>query len=132
MAKKLLQEGLQEEGLKKLPGFKISVNEGYDHKELAAIIIKSWKKNLGIEAEIEVLKWEDQLANRYSGNYTVSRVPGRLILTIRLISWSFLHQQARIIIQAGTINNTMLTYSRPAKRITRRRGWHCTPSRRSC
>lgn len=72
-AKKLLLEGLQEEGLKKLPGFKLSINEGYDHKELAEIIIKSWKKNLGIEAEIEVLKWEDQLANRYSGNYTVSR-----------------------------------------------------------
>lgn len=72
-AKRLLQEGLKEEGLTKLPSFKISLNEGYDHTQVAMIVISSWIKNLGVEAEIELLTWEDQLANRYSGNYTVAR-----------------------------------------------------------
>jgi oligopeptide transport system substrate-binding protein len=72
LAKSLLQEGLKEEGLSKLPPFSISVNSG-SHPVIADTVISSWKKNLGINVSVEILYWEDLLANRKDQNFTIAR-----------------------------------------------------------
>ncbi|MNC46207.1 Oligopeptide-binding protein OppA precursor [compost metagenome] len=70
-AKKLLQEGLKEEGLTQLPSFSIIINEG--HEEIAEAVINSWNKNLGITVGFEVQPWEDLLDNRLKLNYTMAK-----------------------------------------------------------
>ncbi|MCL6603915.1 MAG: peptide ABC transporter substrate-binding protein [Paenibacillus sp.] len=77
IAKKLLQEGLQEEGLTKLPKFNIIVNEEQNHDLVAQFIISDWQENLGIEANVEVQSWNELLDNRYSKNFTVARAGWR-------------------------------------------------------
>ena len=76
LAKKLLKEGLQEEGYKELPSFSIIVNEG-SHVQIAKSVIKSWKKNLGIDVTVEPQTWEDLINNRKHKNYTVARAGWR-------------------------------------------------------
>ncbi|UQZ36784.1 peptide ABC transporter substrate-binding protein [Paenibacillus sp. PK3_47] len=72
-AKKLLQEGLKEEGLSELPEFSIIVNEEGGHDLVAFSVISDWNKNLGIEAGLEFQPWQQLLSNRYSQNYTIAR-----------------------------------------------------------
>lgn len=71
LAKKLLQEGLKEEGLTQLPSFSIIINEG--HEYAANAIIKSWEKNLGITVSFKVQPWEELLDNRLKLNFTVAK-----------------------------------------------------------
>ncbi|WP_310829477.1 peptide ABC transporter substrate-binding protein [Paenibacillus pedocola] len=71
-AKKLLQEGLKEAGLARMPEFSIIVNEG-NHKFIAAKIINNWEKNLGVTATVEVQDWEQMLNNRINQNYSIAR-----------------------------------------------------------
>lgn len=72
-AKELLQEGLKQEGLTKLPSFSIIVNDSYSHAIIARSVISSWEKNLGIEVNLEIQKWDEFLYNRQNQNYTVAR-----------------------------------------------------------
>ncbi|REE94362.1 oligopeptide transport system substrate-binding protein [Paenibacillus taihuensis] len=71
-AKKLLAEGLQEEGMTSMPEFTLTFNEGL-HKEVAEAIANMWKENLGITAKTEVQEWKIFLKNRQSLNYDVAR-----------------------------------------------------------
>ncbi|MGN7759882.1 peptide ABC transporter substrate-binding protein [Paenibacillus sp. 22594] len=71
-AKNLLQEGLKEEGLTRMPDFSVIMNEG-SHSIIAKSVINSWKKNLGVTASLEVQNWEQFLNNRSDQNYTVAR-----------------------------------------------------------
>lgn len=71
LAKRLLQEGLKEEGLTVLPSFSIIINEG--HEDITKTVIKSWERNLGITASFEVQPWEKLLDNRLKLNYTVAK-----------------------------------------------------------
>ncbi|MRN55038.1 peptide ABC transporter substrate-binding protein [Paenibacillus monticola] len=73
LAKKLLQEGLQEEGFTKLPSFSIIVNANSNHSTIAKSVISSWNKNLGVEATLELQPWAELLDNRYSQNFTMAR-----------------------------------------------------------
>ncbi|WP_042197379.1 peptide ABC transporter substrate-binding protein [Paenibacillus camerounensis] len=77
LAKKLLQEGLKEEGLKSLPEFNIIVNAEQRHDLIASIIVSGWKEKLGIKANVEVQSWSELLDNRYSQDYTVARAGWR-------------------------------------------------------
>ncbi|MBM7564560.1 peptide ABC transporter substrate-binding protein [Paenibacillus sacheonensis] len=71
-AKKLLAEGLAEEGMTKMPAFSLSFNEGL-HKTVAEAIANMWKENLGIDAKLELQEWKVFLKNRQSLNYDVAR-----------------------------------------------------------
>ncbi|MFC5649061.1 ABC transporter substrate-binding protein [Paenibacillus solisilvae] len=71
-AKKLLAEGLAEEGLSSMPEFSLSFNEGL-HKNIAEAIADMWKTNLGITAKLELQEWKVFLKNRQSLNYDVAR-----------------------------------------------------------
>ncbi|WP_308639197.1 peptide ABC transporter substrate-binding protein [Paenibacillus silvisoli] len=71
-AKKLLAEGLQEEGMTAMPEFSLTFNEG-SHKIIAEAIANMWKENLGITAKLEVQEWKIFLKNRQSLNYDVAR-----------------------------------------------------------
>ncbi|MFC3746828.1 peptide ABC transporter substrate-binding protein [Paenibacillus sp. GCM10012306] len=72
-AGQLLKEGLKEEGLKVLPSFSILINEGDMHKSVAQAIIGNWKKNLGINASIEVKSFVEMIDKRWKGNYSIAR-----------------------------------------------------------
>ncbi|CAM3432781.1 peptide ABC transporter substrate-binding protein [Marinicrinis lubricantis] len=73
-AKKLLAEGLAEKGLDKLPTVNILYNTpGDGHKKIAEAIADMWRKNLGIEVELDSQEWGVFLQTRTSLNYQVSR-----------------------------------------------------------
>lgn len=71
-AKKLLAEGLAEEGMTKMPAFSLSFNEGL-HKTVAEAIANMWKENLGIDAKLDLQEWKVFLKNRQSLNYDIAR-----------------------------------------------------------
>ncbi|RAP76311.1 peptide ABC transporter substrate-binding protein [Paenibacillus montanisoli] len=71
-AKKLLAEGLQEEGMTEMPEFTLSFNEGL-HKTVAEAIANMWKENLGVNVKLEVQEWKVFLKNRQSLNYDIAR-----------------------------------------------------------
>ncbi|BBH20925.1 oligopeptide-binding protein OppA [Paenibacillus baekrokdamisoli] len=71
-AKKLLAEGLAEEGLKSMPAFSLSFNEGL-HKNVAEAIADMWKTNLGITVNLELQEWKVFLKNRQSLNFDIAR-----------------------------------------------------------
>ncbi len=72
-AQRLLQEGLAEEGLTELPKFKIIMNNTTGHINISNLILNSWKKNLGIDAEIETQEWLELLDNRENKTYQIAR-----------------------------------------------------------
>ena len=73
LAKKLLAEGLHEEGLSKLPDFSIIMNEGDNHEIIAESIINDWYEKLGVEVSSELQSWPELLDNRKIQNYAMAR-----------------------------------------------------------
>lgn len=71
-AKKLLEEGLAEEGLDKL-SFTLSYNTSEGHQKIAVAVADMWKKNLGVEVKLENKEWGVFLQDRTNLNYQVSR-----------------------------------------------------------
>lgn len=72
-AKKLLAEGLAEEGMTAMPEFELSYNEGGLHKPVAEAIADMWNKNLGITVKTQTVEWKVFLQNRTSLAYDVAR-----------------------------------------------------------
>ena len=72
-AKKLLAEGLKEEGFSSFPATTLLFNTSDAHKQLAEAVIDMWKTNLGIEVKSEVQEWKVFLKNRKSLNYDIAR-----------------------------------------------------------
>ncbi|QAY67698.1 peptide ABC transporter substrate-binding protein [Paenibacillus protaetiae] len=72
-AKKLLAEGLQEEGLSKMPTIKLAYNTNDAHKKIAEALAEMWRTNLGVDTSIENQEWGVFLDNRNSLNYEVAR-----------------------------------------------------------
>lgn len=70
-ARKLLEEAgyTQDKPLK----FKLLYNTSDLHKKLAVAASQMWKKNLGVEVELENQEWKTFLDTRHAGNYDVSR-----------------------------------------------------------
>ncbi|MFC4100499.1 peptide ABC transporter substrate-binding protein [Paenibacillus xanthanilyticus] len=72
-AKKLLAEGLAEEGMTAIPEFELSYNESDTHKAVAEAIADMWKTNLGITVKTQTVEWKVFLQNRTSLAYDVAR-----------------------------------------------------------
>lgn len=72
-AKKLLEEGMKEEGYTKLPEVTLIYNTSEGHKKVALAIADMWKKNLGVDVKTENQEWGVFLENRNSLNYQVAR-----------------------------------------------------------
>lgn len=72
-AKKLLAEGLKEEGLDKLPPVTLSYNTSEGHKKIALAIGDMWKKNLGIDVKLENQEWAVFIENRHHLQYQIAR-----------------------------------------------------------
>jgi oligopeptide transport system substrate-binding protein len=73
-AKKLLAEGLAEEGLKALPDLTLLYNTNEVHKVIAEAIQEMWRKNLGVEnVKLENVEFQVKLDREKSGDYMISR-----------------------------------------------------------
>jgi oligopeptide transport system substrate-binding protein len=72
-AKKLLAEGLAEEGLDKLPPFVYTYNTLEAHKKIAEAVQEMWRKNLGIEITLENVEFQVKLDREKAGDFAVSR-----------------------------------------------------------
>ncbi|CAI8754559.1 Oligopeptide-binding protein OppA [Brevibacillus sp. IT-7CA2] len=72
-AKKLLEEGLKEEGLTKFPALTLSFNTSEGHKKIAEAIQDQWKKNLGVDVKLENKEWKVYLDDVHQGKYQVAR-----------------------------------------------------------
>ncbi|MFS0558483.1 peptide ABC transporter substrate-binding protein [Brevibacillus sp. 179-C9.3 HS] len=72
-AKKLLVEGMKEEGLTKLPPITLSFNTSVGHKKIAEEIQDQWKKNLGVDVKLENKEWKVFLEEVHEGKYQIAR-----------------------------------------------------------
>jgi oligopeptide transport system substrate-binding protein len=72
-AKTLLEEGLKELGLSKLPPITLIYNTSESHKKIAEAIQDQWKKAFGIEVKLQNTEWKVYLEDVNQGKYQVSR-----------------------------------------------------------
>ncbi|MCM3040479.1 peptide ABC transporter substrate-binding protein [Paenibacillus motobuensis] len=72
-AKKLLEEGMKEEGYTKLPDITLIHNNGEGHKKIATAAADMWKKNLGVDVKIQNQEWGVFLKNRQNLDYQIAR-----------------------------------------------------------
>ncbi|WP_286886424.1 peptide ABC transporter substrate-binding protein [Aneurinibacillus sp. UBA3580] len=72
-AKKLLAEGLKEEGMDKMPKFNIMYNNLDLHKRIAEAIQEMWRNNLGIEVGLENVEFQVKIDREHKLDYDVSR-----------------------------------------------------------
>ncbi len=71
-AKKLLSEGLKEEGMDSL-NFTIIYNTSEGHKKIAEAIQEMWRKNLGVEVTLENMEFQVKIDREHKLDYQVSR-----------------------------------------------------------
>lgn len=71
-AKKLLAEGLKEEGVNTL-NFTLTYNTSDAHKKIAEAIQEMWRKNLGIEVKLENVEFQVKLDRERVLDYEMSR-----------------------------------------------------------
>lgn len=72
-AKKLLKEGLAEEGMKELPDFSILYNTLDTHKKIAEAVQGMWRDNLGVEVTLENAEFQVKLDREKAGDFEISR-----------------------------------------------------------
>ncbi len=72
-AKKLLKEGLAEEGMDEMPEFKLTYNTDEGHKKNAEAVQEMWRKNLGINVTLENVEFQVKLDREKAGDYEISR-----------------------------------------------------------
>lgn len=72
-AKKLMEEGMKELGISKLPPIILSFNTSEGHKKIAEAIQDQWRKSLGVEVKLENQEWKVYLESLHQGNYQVGR-----------------------------------------------------------
>ncbi|MEH6941389.1 peptide ABC transporter substrate-binding protein [Bacillus sp. JJ722] len=72
-AKKLLKEGLKEEGMDKMPEFTILFNTLDAHKKIAEAVQGMWKENLGVNVTLESVEFQVKIDREKAGDYKVSR-----------------------------------------------------------
>jgi len=73
-AKKLLEEGMKEEGLTSMPTVSLSYNTSEGHKKIAEAIQDQWKKNLGVDVKLENKEWKVYIEDLHQGNYQIGRM----------------------------------------------------------
>ncbi|MDQ0508263.1 oligopeptide transport system substrate-binding protein [Peptoniphilus ivorii] len=74
-AKELLEKGLKEENMtvEDLKNVTLSYNTDEGHKKIAQAVQAMWKKNLGVEINVENMEFQVLLDNRSSGNFEIAR-----------------------------------------------------------
>ncbi|WP_179215717.1 MULTISPECIES: peptide ABC transporter substrate-binding protein [Paenibacillus] len=72
-AKKLLAEGLAEEGMKTLPEVTLLYNTSEGHKKLAEAVVDMWRKTLGVEVKLANQEWGTFLETRKAGQFDIAR-----------------------------------------------------------
>lgn len=72
-AKKLLEQGMQEEGYTKLPEITLTYNSSEAHKKIALAVADMWKTNLGVDVKTENQEWAVFIENRQNLNYQIAR-----------------------------------------------------------
>ncbi|WNC15321.1 peptide ABC transporter substrate-binding protein [Brevibacillus brevis] len=72
-AKKLLAEGMKEEGLTKLPPLTLTFNTSEGHKKIAEAIQDQWKKAFGVDVKLENKEWKVFLDDMHQGNFQIAR-----------------------------------------------------------
>jgi oligopeptide transport system substrate-binding protein len=72
-AKKLLEEGMKEEGYTTLPAVTLIYNTSDNPAKIALAIADMWKKNLGVDVKTENQEWGVFLENRQNQNFQVAR-----------------------------------------------------------
>lgn len=76
-AKELLEEGLKEEGygsVEDLPAITLSYNTNESHAKIAQAIQDMWKKNLGVNVELDNAEWAVYLDKIHQGDYQIGRL----------------------------------------------------------
>lgn len=73
LAKKLLAEGLAEEGLKEFPETKLLYNTSEAHKKLALAVTDMWRENLGINIVPFNQEWKVYLKSESNMDYQIAR-----------------------------------------------------------
>ncbi|SFS81296.1 peptide ABC transporter substrate-binding protein [Marininema halotolerans] len=72
-AKKLLKEGMKEEGITKLPKVEILFSQDEKNRKVAEVIQEMWHKYLGANVTLKAQEAKVFLNNRTRGNYMVAR-----------------------------------------------------------
>jgi oligopeptide transport system substrate-binding protein len=72
-AKKLLAEGLQEEGYSQFPETTLVYNTNEGHKAIAEAIVDQWRQALGIEVKLSNLEWGTFLEVRGAQQFDIAR-----------------------------------------------------------
>lgn len=72
-AKKLLEEGMKEEGYDELPEVVLSYNTSEDHKAIAETMQSMYKDNLGVEVSLENTEWNVFLEDQKGLKHQLSR-----------------------------------------------------------
>ncbi|WP_338540185.1 peptide ABC transporter substrate-binding protein [Paenibacillus tundrae] len=72
-AKKLLEEGMKEEGYTTLPAITLIYNTSDNHQKIALAVADMWKNNLGVDVKTENQEWGVFLDNRQNQNFQVAR-----------------------------------------------------------
>ena len=73
-AKKLLAEGMQEEGWTTLPETTLMYNTSENHKKIAQAVQEMIKKNLGVELKLTNQEWKVYLDTTKQKNYQMARM----------------------------------------------------------
>jgi len=73
-AKKLLEEGMKELGITKLPPITLSYNTSENHKKIAEAIQDQWKKAFGVEVKLENKEWKVYLEDMHQGKFQIGRM----------------------------------------------------------
>ncbi|WP_188454708.1 peptide ABC transporter substrate-binding protein [Virgibacillus oceani] len=73
-AKELLEKGMEELGIDKLPVVKVTYNTDEGHAAIAQAIQDMWRENLGVEVELNNEEWNVFLDTMGEGNYQVGRM----------------------------------------------------------
>ncbi|RLQ96857.1 peptide ABC transporter substrate-binding protein [Falsibacillus albus] len=73
-AKKLLEEGMAEEGWSKLPDVTLMYNTSDNHKKIAEAIQEMIKKNLGVKISVANQEWKTYLDTTAQKNFQMARM----------------------------------------------------------
>lgn len=73
-AKKLLEEGMQEQGWSTLPAVTLKYSTGESHKKVAEALQEMFRKNLGVEIKLEHQEWKTYIDTYKQMNFQIARM----------------------------------------------------------
>jgi oligopeptide transport system substrate-binding protein len=73
-AKKLLEEGMKELGISKLPPIVLTINESEGHQMIAEEVLRQWKEALGVDVRMEIKEWQMHVEDMHNGDYQIGRM----------------------------------------------------------